>query len=215
MLQDSSAALLARWPLFDGVDATALETIVQLSSRRVFRPLEPIITAGASATAALFVVSGAGERVTAEGSGTGQIYAPGSMLGEMAMFVDTVYDSSVIAREIVEAVEISRPLMSDLLNFNPLLAETFAVRIQDRLSELQLKLNLLERDLDQITVPEERSDQTQPELAHDLRDVPSREPHRSPALTGTSRPSPGLPIHGPAVAPDLNGASPVHGNSTK
>lgn len=215
MLQDSSAALLARWPLFDGVDATALETIIQLSSRRVFRPLEPIIVAGASATTSLLIVSGTGERVTAEGTGTGHIYDPGSMLGEMAMFVDTIYDSTVIAREIVEAVEIARPVMRDLLNANPPLAKTFAKRIQEKLSALQLKLQLLDGDLVQITVPETSSDQTQPEPAHDRTDAPSPELHQSPASNGTSHPSPGLPIHGPAVAPDLNGANPVHGSSTK
>jgi CRP-like cAMP-binding protein len=215
MLQDSSAALLARWPLFDGVDATALETIIRLSSRRVFRPLEPIIVAGASAPTALLIVSGAGERVTSEGSGTGQIYAPGSMLGEMAMFVDTIYDSTVIAREIVEAVEISRPVLGDLLHANPPLAETFAHRIQEKLEALQLKLELLDGDLGQITVPETPSDQTQPEPAHDLKDAPSPEPRQPPASNGTSRPSPELPIHGPAVSPDLNGANLVHGSSTK
>lgn len=215
MLHDGSVALLARWPLFDGVDATSLETIVRLSTRRVFRPLEPIISAGASATSSLFVVSGTCERVTAQGSGTGQIYGNGTMLGEMAMFIDTVYDSTVIARDIVEAIEISRSLMGDLLGFNPLLAEKFASCIEARLSELQLKLELLEGNLDQITVPEGPSDQTQPELAHGPMDAPSPEPHLPPALSGTSHPALALSIHGPAVAPDLNGASPVHGSSTK
>ncbi len=215
MLQDGSAALLGRWPLFGGVDEASLETIVRLSTRRVFRPLEPMISAGASATVAYFILSGTGERVTAEGSGTGQICGAGSMLGEMAMFIDTVYDSTVIAREIVEAIEISRAVMGDVLSFNPFLAEKFASRIQARLSELQQKLEALDMEINGITIPELQPDQTPPAPEHDRTGAPSHALHRLPALTGTPRSAPASPKHGPAVAPDLNGANPVHGNSTR
>ena len=215
MLHDSSVGLLARLPLFAGLNTAVLEWVVDMSDRRVFRPPDPVIAAGGDGSAACLIISGYCERLTPEGDATGQTFGPGSILGEMAMFVDTVPDSTVVAREIVTTIQISQSVIGEIVKANPGLASVFASRIRERLAVVQTQMKTVKEQLDRITLPEIAPDQTPPAQAHGRKAAPNHAPRRPLASNRTTRPAPVSPIHGRAAAPGSSDASPARGSSTR
>lgn len=215
MLLDNSIELLARVPLFSGLDAKSLEAIVELNARRAFRPGQPIISAGAPADSAFLIVKGTAERLTASGEPSGHFYRAGSLLGEMGMFVDTEHETTVVATELVATVEITRPVMEQVLKFDPSLAPVLASRIQGRLAGLHDKLKVVEGELNRASELISQTGQTQPEPGHDRMDAPNHAPRPPQPLNGTSDSVPGSPRYDPAFDPGLNGASRGRGNSTR
>lgn len=215
MYPDGSVDMLARLPLFAGVNSAALEAFVYMNARRDFRPLEPILTAGAPVPGAYLIVYGIAEEIGESGRGTGIRFGPGSVLDEMAMFVETDSDRTVVATGLVQAIEIARPVVREVLRFDPALARLFADRIEHRLTGLTERLRDLEDTLARTLAFSAEPDRIRPQPEHGPTDAASPGPRPRPALNGSSHPAPATPTHGPAVAPGSIGASPVHGSSTR
>ena len=222
LLQDSGVDLLSALPIFAGASASSLAAILFLSTRRTVRPGEPILSANERVDCATLIVSGEAEQ-TGDGDGVEPLrYGPGTLLEEMAMFVETVSERTVVARSLTQIVEISPPALTDVLRSDPDLTRLLTGRIAERLRRLTGRLHQLDDTLARLepaggTAKETVSaaaDRTPPEPAHDPTDGPSRAPRQQPALSGTNQPAPASPRHGPAGAPGSNGASPSPGSST-
>lgn len=215
MLQDGSVDLLARLPLFAGMDVRALESIIYMNARRAFQPHEALVSVNQYCAGAYFIVHGAATRISTDGQAAGTAYGPGSLIEEMAMFTQIKPDKSIVATEFVLAVEITQPVMGDILRFDPGLAEVLINRIEGRLSELETRLKQIDQMLIKALPAEVSSDQIPPEPEHGQTASPSRAPRPQPSSSVMSPATPGTPRHGPAVGPDLTGASLLHDSSTR
>ncbi|RMF01035.1 MAG: Crp/Fnr family transcriptional regulator [Alphaproteobacteria bacterium] len=226
MLQDGSVELLARLPLFSGVPARSLESIIYMSSRRAFGPRETLLSAGQPCHGAFFLLQGSAVQIAADGQPAGTVYRPGSLIESMAMFTATTPTHTVMASEFVLAVEITQRTMHDVLRFDPDLAVLLASRIESQLVSLEERLREIDRQLYAALPPEAEADdagdegarttdQRSSEREHDQRVSPNRAPHQQPASSATPSPEQAMPTHGPAVGPDLTGASLLHDSSTR
>lgn len=133
--------------LFPIAKTTTLATIVQMSTRYVYGPSMPIIQAGAEGTGAHIIIEGTAEQVAANGESCGPKYGPRTLLAPMCMFVSTTYDSTVVARDMVEALEIPRSAMRMILRFDPEFAGHLAQRIDNSLNGLTTRLRQLDAEL--------------------------------------------------------------------
>ncbi len=226
MLHTSSVALLSNLPLFAGASDSSLEAILFMSTHRVFRPGEPILTIRDRVHFATLIVAGEAE----QGGGNGAapvLYGPGTLLQEKALFFETVSDRTVVARSLVQVVEISPAALNDVLRTDPELTRLLTGRIADRLHRLSTQLKQLDQTLarldqagEPVNGPVEgpvngAADRTPPEPAHDRTAAPSHAPRRPPASNGTNGQAPASPRHGPAGVPGSSGASPSPGSSTR
>jgi CRP-like cAMP-binding protein len=69
---------------------------------------------------------------------------PGTLLGELAMLIETHYGSTVVARTPVTAMRFARSAMHDLMLKDRGLAEHFASKIRARLSDIAHRLRAVE-----------------------------------------------------------------------
>lgn len=239
MLQDRSVELLYSLPLFTGWDPVALQAIAYVNTRLFLAPGETLLAAGEDAPGATLIISGMARASEEMGEQAVRQYGPGSCFDEMAMFIATRSEQGIVAETPLEVLRISRDRMQDILHNDPAMAAVLAGRIQGRLlgivdrlravsdmlgpadesgedeeDELEEAREDLAGDAQEREAVTADADRTPQEPEHDRTDAPSPAPRRQPASNGTPRPEAASPRHGPAVAPGLTGASPVHGNST-
>lgn len=149
---DTLVAPLMRVRLFHGLDADQLATVARAAERMMFREGQTIAEAGQAGVSAIVIVSGP---VESFGSmpGDREFVAPGSVIGEMAMFIEHVYGTTVIARGPVKALRFTRETMHQLMLDDQGLAEFLVSKISSRLSLVADEL----RRLDDTVVEQERS----------------------------------------------------------
>ena len=122
-------------PLFRGLSPLQLAGIARRAERVAYSPGAVIIEENALAEAAVLIVAGNAARVSGpELSGRSEPVAPGSLLGEAAMLVETTYGSTVVARTAVRAVHITRDAMQEQMLLDPLLADRLVQNLAKRLT---------------------------------------------------------------------------------
>jgi CRP-like cAMP-binding protein len=136
--------------LFQGLSPLQITEIARRAGRTVYRPGEVIIRDRASANAAVLIVSGDAVRVRGpELSVPAEPVPTGALLAEMAMLIETVHTSTVVARTAVRALCISREEILAQMAEDPALADHFVSRISRRLKALADDLRQLDRVLAQ------------------------------------------------------------------
>lgn len=135
--------------LFQGLKPLQITEIARRADRIVFQPGDVIVAEDATGDAAILIVAGEATRISGPGiGGDVEPVAPGSLVGEMAMLVDTVHSSTVVARSSVRALRISRSELLEQMEADPALAEHFVARITGRLSRLAADLRAVDAALD-------------------------------------------------------------------
>jgi len=144
-----SANVLARSvrqiELFQGLSPLQITEVARRAERKIFRPGEAIITAGSPADCAVLVVSGDAKRV--RGPDLEDVDEPlpvGTLLGEMAMLIETEHTSTVVAVSSVRALCITRAELQAQMGEDPALAEHFVGRISERLAALAAEMREIE-----------------------------------------------------------------------
>lgn len=123
--------------IFRGLKPLQITEIARRAERIIYRPGDTIIEEDTVGDAAVLIVSGDAVRVAGpEISGTPEPIAPGSLVGEMAMLVESMHSSTVVARGNVRALRITRTEMLQQMHEDPSLAEHFFERITGRLRSL-------------------------------------------------------------------------------
>jgi CRP-like cAMP-binding protein len=143
--QDVLLQPLRQVALFEGLTPEQLSAIARTAERIVFKPGDSIVEDGQDTGAAIIVVSGAAERI-GYGDRPDPI-EPGSMLSEMAMFVDTEATATIVARSAVRALRIDRSAMLEQMVADPSLADHFVARIAGRLKDIANELRRVDRSL--------------------------------------------------------------------
>ena len=135
-------------PLFQGLSPLQLARLARSAERIVFQAGEIVIANGESGDAAFLIVSGPAVRSEApDGSGRGQILDSNSLVGEMAMLVDTEHTSTVITRGQVRALKFTRASLYELMQRDSTLADHFVDKIAARLSDLASQLKAIDEGL--------------------------------------------------------------------
>lgn len=135
-------------PLFQGLKPLQLTEIVRRADRIIYRPGDVIIEEDQLGEAAIVIVSGEAIRTTGMEAGEAAETIPeGSMIGEMAMLVETIHSSTIIARGTVKALRLTRTEMLAAMAEDPKLAEHLTQKISARLHRLALELRSVDQAL--------------------------------------------------------------------
>jgi CRP-like cAMP-binding protein len=158
MALDEIAGSLRRIPLFSGLTPPQIAEIARLAGRSAFRPGDAIASAGEPADGAYLILSGEVVCRGEPGSRTPmEPVEPGSLVGELAMFIDHTYRSTVLAHGWTDCLKLERATLHAQMRADPDLAGRLAQAIQDRLAlvaaELQLVDRLLLSAVEQCSMP--------------------------------------------------------------
>ena len=149
MAIDALAVPLLKIALFQGLRPLQITEIVRRAERIVFRPGQTIVAVGAEADAAYLLVNG--DAVRTKGPDIGDQPEPivvGSLIGEMAMLVETEYSSTIIAQTSVRALRITRAAMYEQMADDAALADHLVAKIAARLKILAGELRAIDRCFD-------------------------------------------------------------------
>lgn len=124
-------------PIFKGLKPLQITEIARRAERIIYRPGNIIIEEDEVGDAAVLIVSGDAVRISGfDYSGTPEAIPPGSLVGEMAMLVESMHSSTVVARGDVKALRIQRSEMHAQMEIDPSLADHFVTCIAGRLKNL-------------------------------------------------------------------------------
>jgi CRP-like cAMP-binding protein len=136
-------------PLFSGLEPAQLKTIAVLSERVAFDDGIDLIRDGEAGDAAYVIAAGrVAVRAPDEDEPVEIELGAGSVVGELAMFVDMVHEATVTALGEVSALRIPRAAMQEALAENPALAEHFVGIMRNRLEALAGRLREADSLLD-------------------------------------------------------------------
>lgn len=136
-------------PLFHGLEPRQLTRIAQVAERIVYKPGDVIIRGGSVGDAAILVVSGQSARTEGPMQLTGEeLIEPHTLIGEMAMLVETEHSSTVVARSQVRALKLTRIAVYELMAQDFSIAEHFIDKLSTRLLHLAGELRGVERLLE-------------------------------------------------------------------
>lgn len=133
--------------LFRGLRPLQVTEIARRAFRTVYKPGDTIIAAGTEGDAAVLIVSGEAVRVEGPDCATGQPLTVGTLLGEMAMLIETEHTSTVVAKTAVRALRIARSEMHEQMADDHVLADHFVSRIAERLGRIADELRQIDGTL--------------------------------------------------------------------
>ena len=136
MAIDRLVAPLLRVPLFAGLKPLQLTELARQAERVKFRHGDVITKAGEPGDGAYLIVSGLAEHVEPPDEAAAGPIEPGSLIGEMAMLVEHAYRATVIARDRVLCLKITRAAVRAQMLEDAALARHFERRISERLSRV-------------------------------------------------------------------------------
>lgn len=136
-------------PLFSGLAPLQLKVLALTSERISFRDGEALIRAGEEGDAAYLIVSGEVAVGMVEGEADERAVLPaGTLVGELAMLIETEHGSTVKASGTVNALKFSRQMMHELMQRYPGMAEHFTAKLRSRLERMAEALREIDEMLD-------------------------------------------------------------------
>ncbi len=136
MVVDALAAPLLRVELFADLKPAQLTALARAAERIVYRAGDAITRAGEDADAAILIVSGAAEWMDE----TAEEIEIGSLIAEMAMFIELAFGTTIVAKSQVRCLKLGRAAMRELLLKDPELARHLTGKIAARLSRVANEL---------------------------------------------------------------------------
>lgn len=152
MSLDSDISLLSRIPLFGELSAEQVRLLAFSAVHRELRVDEVLFREGEEAKSGFIVASG--EIVLARGEGnkkkTVATCEPGSLIGEIALFIETRRPATATATRLSDVIEINRALMIRMLNEYPHVALRLRAALAERLSATVSELSRVKDALGRI-----------------------------------------------------------------
>jgi CRP/FNR family transcriptional regulator, cyclic AMP receptor protein len=145
MAMDKVVEALLQVPALAGLKALQIAEIARHTKKLKFLRGDIITRAGQPGDGAYLLVSGPAERVIERGPGArSEPIEPGSLIGEMAMLVDHDYGSTVVARDWVYCLKVTRVAMHAQMLEDGDLREHFERRITERLLRVAEELRQID-----------------------------------------------------------------------
>src|SRR5262245_35133501 len=168
MAIDTVVASLLRIPIFAGLKPLQVTEVARRAVHCEFRGGQRITRAGAPGDAAYLILSGDAECLPERGPRSEPI-EPGSLLGELAMFVDHVYGVTTVARGPVHCLKLTRAAMHEQMREDPDVAMRLARVIRERLTRVAHELREIDRLLEECEIPAEYLGARPPLQVQDMR----------------------------------------------
>lgn len=130
--------------LFQGLRPVQLSEIARRAERVQFKPGETIIREGQPGEAAYLMVSGTAQRTAGPGRDDSAELQPGTLIGEMAMLVETDYSSTVVCRDAARALKITRSNVLEQMSSDLSLADHILEKLAGRLRNLAGELRRID-----------------------------------------------------------------------
>ena len=135
-------------PLFRELKPQQLKKLALSAERIVFQDGDELITQGQTGNAAYLIVHGEVEVIVGTAAGRQrQPLTGGTLIGEMAMLVETIHHSTVVARGRVRTLTFCRRTMLELMTTDSELAAHFAEHVRSRLNKLSIALNIVNQQI--------------------------------------------------------------------
>jgi CRP-like cAMP-binding protein len=137
-------------PLFHGLKARHVMDITNAADRIIYRPGDVIAQRQTIGQASIIIVDGTAVRVNGPDMTSQlqrpepEVIAPGSMIGELSMFIDVEHLSTVLAKSEVRALRLTQSMMHHLMENDAELADHFVSQISQQLTTMSEKM----RDID-------------------------------------------------------------------
>lgn len=152
MAIDALVKPFLRLPLFQGLRPLQLTEIVRRAERIVYKAGDIIIEEDKVGDAAIVIVSGEAVLVrSGDEASRAEPIIEGSIVGELAMLVETVHTATVLAKTPVRALRLTREEMHDLMATEPAIAEHMTQKITSRLHTLANELRTIDAALAEIS----------------------------------------------------------------
>jgi CRP-like cAMP-binding protein len=146
-------------PIFRKLTLRQLNEIASNGEPVTFTPGAVIIEQDAAGDAAVLLFSGEAVRVSGpELKERSEAVPPGSLLGELAMLVETNYGSTVVARTSVSALRLTRDKLHTQMRNDPDVADRLVQNLVGRLQRLAVNL----REIDEVLAGRNPAPQPQP-----------------------------------------------------
>lgn len=136
--------LLRRVALFQGLRTDQIIEIARRAERVQFKPGSAIIRAGQPGDGAYLIISGTAQRTSGPGSDEAAELQPGTLIGEMAMLVETEYSSTVECRETAKTLKITRISLLEQMSSDVSLADHILEALAGRLRHLAGELRKID-----------------------------------------------------------------------
>ena len=131
--------------IFQGLRPPQLAELARHVERIKFAPGEFITRAGEAGTGALLLVSGAAERVPdPDQQEQPEAVHPGSLIGQLAMLIEHAYGSTIVARERVFCLKVTRLALGAQMAADPTLAEHLERHVTQRLHDVAQQLRAID-----------------------------------------------------------------------
>jgi signal-transduction protein with cAMP-binding, CBS, and nucleotidyltransferase domain len=145
MAIDRLVAPLLRVPIFAGLKPLQITEIARQAERLKFRQGDFITHVGAAGDGAYLIVSGPAERLLRAGfASASEPIEPGSLVGEMAMLVEHEYRATVVARDRVLCLKITRAAVQAQMLEDAALARHFERHLRERLTRVAQDLRQID-----------------------------------------------------------------------
>ncbi|MGO8778589.1 MAG: cyclic nucleotide-binding domain-containing protein [Rhodomicrobium sp.] len=147
----SKIELLEDLPIFRGLSATQLGSIVGAGAKAFFEAGDNLITKDQLGNTAYLILSGTARCVHFPGTpAAGDKIEPGSLVGELAMLVDTVHTLTVQAKVRVRALALTREALKYTMERDPAIAQQIADNLLARLQTFARDVRRLDKLLANI-----------------------------------------------------------------
>ena len=140
---DKVVAPLMRVAAFKGLTSEQFRDIARHAKKLKFLRGDVITRVGTPGDGAFVIASGPAECV-ASPDGQNEMLAPGALVGEMAMLIEHDYQATVVARDWVFCLKITRAAMHEQMREDPSLAEHFQRRVTERLLQVAEELRRID-----------------------------------------------------------------------
>jgi CRP-like cAMP-binding protein len=146
MAIDRVIECLARVPIFAGLNLQQIAEIGRRAERCAFHDGEAITRAGEPGDGAYLILAGeTGCSGRPDDRGPLAAVAPGSLVGELAMFIEHVYGATVVARGWVDCLKLERATLAHQMRDDPDIADRIAAVIRNRLNLIAAELQAIDR----------------------------------------------------------------------
>ncbi len=145
MSNETVISSFTRVPLFAGLPQQRVEQIVLSAERIVYQSGDVIQREGDIPDAAILLLSGKAVLLDDIESEVVDVIAPGSLIGELAMLIETRAVSTVVAQSNVRAFRIPRLKLRAVMERDPALADHFVARINARLTAMAEEMRKVDR----------------------------------------------------------------------